>query len=454
MKKRESWGSHVGFILAAAGSAIGLGNIWKFPYIAGQNGGAAFVFIYLICIAVIGLPVLMAEILMGRATHRNPVGAFKALNNSSFWIGVGGLGVVAGFLILSYYSVVAGWAVGYVVEAIKGSFHQYTTPQMAGEHFNQLVGTPSWILGYHLLFSVITMGVVYAGVKQGIELGSKIMMPLLFGILIILVIRGVTLPDSGKGLAFLWVADWSKIDGNSILVALGHAFFTLSLGMGAMMTYGSYMTSKDDIPTASIQIVGLDTLIALLAGIAIFTAVFSAGLDPAVGPGLIFQTLPVVFAKMPGGYLFAILFFVLLVLAALSSAISLLEVIVAYFVDERNWVRHKAVLVMGSVAFLIGVPSALSYNLMKDVKIFGLNYFDTVDYLAANILLPLGGLLISIFVAWIWGSDRAIRALKTGAPRWFKDRHWVPDGWLKILQYLAPVMIFIVFLYSIGVIKL
>ncbi|RMF08228.1 MAG: sodium-dependent transporter [Candidatus Neomarinimicrobiota bacterium] len=453
MKKRESWGTHVGFILAAAGSAIGLGNIWKFPYIAGENGGAAFVFVYLICIALIGLPVLMAEILMGRETQRNPVGAFRALNNSKFWIAVGGMGVVAGFLILSYYNVVAGWALGYIVEAIKGSFFDYTTPAMAGEHFNQLVQTPVWILGYHLLFAGLTMFVVYAGVKKGIELGSKIMMPLLFVIIVILVIRGITLPGSGKGMAFLWVADWSKINGNSVLVALGHAFFTLSLGMGAMMTYGSYMSREDDIPSSALQIVILDTLIALLAGIAIFTAVFSAGLNPAVGPGLIFQTLPVVFAKMPGGYLFSILFFILLVLAALSSAISLLEVIVAYFVDEKGWDRHRAVLVMGTIVFLIGVPSSLSYNLMADVKVFGLNFFDLVDYLAANILLPLGGFLIAVFVAWIWGSDRALRAIKSGAATWFRQRHEVSAGWLSVLKYFAPVMIFVVFLYSIGIIR-
>ena len=449
MSNRESWGSHIGFIMAAAGSAIGLGNIWKFPYIAGENGGAAFVFVYLICIAVIGLPVLMAEVLMGRTTHRNPVGAFRALNNSKFWTTVGGLGVVAGFLILSYYAVVAGWALGYVVEAVKGSFYQYTSPEMAGEHFNQLVGNPVWILGFHLLFSLITMWVVYAGVKGGIERGSKIMMPALFIIILILVFRGLTLPGSGKGMAFLWVADWSKISANSVLVALGHAFFTLSLGMGAMMTYGSYMSDKENIPSATIQIVILDTVIALLAGMAIFTAVFSAGLDPTAGPGLIFQTLPVVFAKMPGGYIFSILFFVLLVVAALSSAISLLEVIVAYFVDERKWPRHKAVLLMGGIAFLIGVPSSLSYNVMSNVHFFGLNFFDLVDYLAANVLLPLGGLLIAVFVAWIWGSDRALRAIKTGAPAWFAEKHWVSDGWLTILKYLAPVMIFIVFLFKL-----
>jgi NSS family neurotransmitter:Na+ symporter len=296
MEKREHWGSKFGFILAAAGSAIGLGNIWKFPYIAGENGGAAFVFIYLICIALIGLPVLMAEVLMGRTTQRNPVGAFKKLSGKPFWVAVGSLGVIAGFVILSFYTVIAGWSIGYIVEALKGSFSQFSDPAVSSAYFEARVGDVNWIVGYHTLFSILTMWVVYAGINKGIEQGSKIMMPILFFLLIILVIRGITLPGAEKGLNFLWSPDWSKITGQSVLIALGHAFFTISLGMGAMMTYGSYLSEKDHIPSAALQIVFLDTLIALLAGIAIFSSVFAMGQDPAAGPGLIFHTLPVVFA--------------------------------------------------------------------------------------------------------------------------------------------------------------
>jgi NSS family neurotransmitter:Na+ symporter len=451
-EKREHWGSKLGFILAAAGSAIGLGNIWKFPYIAGENGGAAFVFVYLICIAAIGLPVLMAEILMGRTTQRNPVGAFRKLSGSPFWTAVGGLGVLAGFTILSFYSVVAGWALGYIIEALRGVFYTFSGPTDPGDHFQMLTGNVAWILGFHALFFALTTAFVFAGVQKGIERGSKIMMPLLFIILLILVIRGITLPGSGKGLAFLWVADWSKVTAHSVLVALGHAFFTLSLGMGAMMTYGSYLTRKDNIPGASFQIVMLDTLIALLAGIAIFTAVFAAGLDPAVGPGLIFHTLPVVFTKMPGGMLFAVLFFLLLTLAALTSAISLLEVVTAYFVDERGWTRHRAVVVFGLVTFLLGVPSALSFNLMREVHFFGLNFFDLMDFLSTNIFLPVGGLFISVFVAWVWGLDKALVEIKTGAERLAERSPWVFTGWKIFLRYISPVMIFIVFLSSIGII--
>lgn len=450
---REHWGSKVGFVLAAAGSAIGLGNIWKFPYIAGENGGAAFVFIYLICIALIGLPVLIAEVLMGRTTQRNPVGAFRRLSGSPFWTAIGGLGVLAGFIILSFYSVVAGWSLGYIFEALKGSFYQFSDPAAAEQHFDALTGKVGWILGWHGVFFALTMVVVYAGIKGGIERGSKIMMPALFVILIILVIRGLTLPGAEQGLKFLWEPDWSKISAQSVLVALGHAFFTLSLGMGAMMTYGSYLSEDDHIPEASLQIVFLDTLIALLAGLAIFTSVFATGQNPAAGPGLIFHTLPVVFTRMPGGTLFAILFFLLLSLAALTSAISLLEVVVAYFVDERHWKRHTAVVVFGLITFLLGVPSALSYNLLAEVQLFGKTFFDLADYLASNILLPMGGLFIAVFVAWVWGFDRALGELKKGARNLFERYPFTITVWQIFLKYLAPVMIFIVFLYSIKLIR-
>jgi len=452
-KKREHWGSRLGFILAAAGSAIGLGNIWKFPYITGQNGGAAFIFVYLICITLIGIPVLVAEILIGRTTQRNPVGAFRKLSGKPFWTAVGGMGVLAGFVILSFYSVVAGWSLGYIVEALKGTFVTFVNPNEASLHYDSLVQNVSWIVGYHGLFFLLTMGVVYFGVRGGIERGSKIMMPVLFFLLLVLVVRGLTLPGAEKGLRFLWSPDWSKITGQSILIALGHSFFTLSLGMGAMMTYGSYLSDRDNIPMAAFQVVLLDTVIALLAGIAIFTAVFAMGQNPAAGPGLIFHTLPVVFAKMPGGLLFAILFFILLTLAALTSAISLLEVVVAYFVDELNWSRHTAVLVFGGVTFLLGVPSALSFNVLADFTIFGKNFFDLTDFLASNILLPAGGLFIAIFIAWIWGLDKALHQLRKGSRKLLRQNPWLEKSWKFLIRYLAPILITIVFLHSVGLLE-
>jgi NSS family neurotransmitter:Na+ symporter len=450
-QKRENWGSKTGFILAATGSAIGLGNIWKFPYIAGENGGASFIFVYLICIAIIGLPVLIAEILIGRTTQRNPVGAFYKLSNSRFWASVGGMGVVGGFLILSFYAIIAGWAMGYIVEAVSGNFFDFSEPTSSSDHFNGLVGNIFWILGYFSFFMILTAVIVFAGIQKGIERGSKIMMPILFVLLLILMIRGLTLEGAGKGLDFLLDPDWSKINAQSILIALGHAFFTLSLGMGAMLTYGSYMSKKDSVPNSSLQIVFLDTLIALIAGVAIFTAVFAVGLDPAAGPGLIFHTLPSVFIKMSGGYIFSILFFLLLTIAALTSSISLLQVVVSYFVDERNWNRHTAVIVFTALIFLFGVPSALSYNVLSDFTILGLNFFDLIDFIASNIILPLGGLLIAVFVGWAWGFDKVLISLREGAENLFEKYPGIITFWKIFLKFFSPILIFLVLLHSVGI---
>jgi len=448
---REVWGSKIGFILAAAGSAVGLGNIWRFPYVLGENGGAAFLFIYFACIAIIGIPVLIAEILIGRTGKRNPVGSFKALTKSKFWPYVGGMGILAGFMILSFYAVVAGWSFGYIIEAIKGSVISYESPDQAASHFTELVSNVTWIITMFIIFMIFTMIVVYFGVQKGIERGSKILMPALFILLIVVMIKGISMEGSSAGLDFILKPDWSKISATTVLLALGQAFFTLSLGMGAMLTYGSYMSEKDSIPSSSVQIILLDTLVAVIAGIAIFTAVFSTGLNPSEGAGLIFHTLPVVFTKMVGGYVFGIIFFVLLSIAALTSTISLLEVITAYFVDELNWKRHKAVIVFGVITMIFGIPSALSFNVLSDFTIFGLTIFGLFEYLTANIMLPLGGLLIAIFIGYHWGFDKAIPELRKGAEK-LLDRHpWIIFGWKLFLKYFAPILIFIVLLQSLGI---
>ena len=452
-QSREVWGSKVGFILAAAGSAIGLGNIWKFPYITGENGGASFVLVYLICIAVIGLPVLIAEILIGRTTQRNPVGAFYKLSNSKLWAVIGGMGVIAGFLILSFYAIIAGWSIGYIVEALNGNFFLWPEPAASADHFQELVSNITWIFGYFAFFMILTMVIVFSGIQKGIERASKVMMPILLILLVILMIRGLTLEGASKGLDFLWNPDWSKITASTILLALGHAFFTLSLGMGAMLTYGSYMSDKDSIPVSALQIVILDTLIALIAGTAIFTSVFAVGLAPDAGPGLIFHTLPGVFALMPGGYFFSILFFISLTIAALTSSISLLEVVVSFFVDELKWKRHTAAVVISAFIFTLGIPSALSFNLFSDVKIFGFDFFGLVDFIASNILLPLGGLFIAVFVAWVWGYERAIPNLRKGAEKFFDNYPLMSSAWKIFLKYFSPVLIFLVFLYSIGLLE-
>ena len=301
-----------------------------------------------------------------------------------------------------------------------------------------------------IIFMLLTMLVVYFGVQKGIERGSKIMMPALLILLVIVMIKGISMEGSGAGLEFILKPDWNKISAQTILLALGQAFFTLSLGMGAMLTYGSYMSEKDNIPSSAAQILVLDTLIAVIAGIAIFTAVFSTGLDPAEGPGLIFHTLPAVFTKMIGGHLFSIFFFILLSIAALTSTISLMEVITAYFVDELNWKRHSAVIVFGIVTILFGIPSALSFNVLNDFTIFGLTIFGLMEYLTANVMLPLGGMLIAIFIAYVWGFDKAVIELKKGAERFFERSGWSITFWKIILKYFAPVLIFIVLLQSIG----
>lgn len=449
---REQWGSKLGFILAAAGSAIGLGNIWRFPYLAGENGGAAFIFIYVLCAFAIGIPVLIAEILIGRSTQKDPVGAFKALHKSPFWPAIGGMGVLAGFVILSFYSVVAGWSLGYVVEAIKGSFYQYTAPDSAGKHFNDLIGNVGWSVGYMAAFMLLTMLVVYFGVQKGIERGSKIMMPMLFGLLIIVTIQGLSLEGSSAGLSYLFNPDFSKINAKVVLAALGQAFFSLSLGMGAMLTYGSYLKKKDNIPSSAVWVAVLDTSVAVIAGVAIFTVVFATKQSPDVGPSLIFRTLPAVLTQIPGGYIFSILFFVALVLAALTSTVSLLEVVTAYFVDEKKWDRKKAVLIFGMACLLLGIPSALSFNVLADSTMFGLNFFGLTEFIASNLLLPIGGFFISIFVGWVWHKATVRENVIAGAEGSFGKYPWLLTTWEIVLKYIAPILIFIVLLSSIGLI--
>ncbi len=434
--QREHWGSRLGFVLAAAGSAIGLGNIWKFPYICGENGGGAFVVVYLVCIVMIGLPIMLSEFLIGRKSQLDPVGAYKSIKPDSPWYLVGGMGVFAGFIILSYYGVVAGWTIGYIVEFLRGIFVGLETPDRIGDHFARFAADPVKAIGYHALFIVLCMLIVIKGIKVGIERWSRILMPTLLGILLLLIIRGLTLEGAMAGLEFFLKPDFDKLGPESVLIALGHAFFTLSLGMGAMITYGSYLRSEDNLPQAAFTVCILDTLIALMAGIAIFPAVFAMGQAPDVGPGLVFVSLPAVFVKMPGGTVFAPLFFFLLAIAALTSGISLLEVVTAYFVDEKGYSRAKAVTYFGTVIFLLGVPSALSMGLLEDFIIIRWNFFDLVDHLAANYLLPLGGLFISIFVGWVWGVRKATAEARQGNPAFTSARMWG-----VLIKYVCPFIV-------------
>lgn len=521
---RESWSGRVGFVLAAAGSAIGLGSIWRFPYITGENGGGAFMLVYLLCVAGVGVPVMICEIALGRRTQRNPVGCFKQLTPGVSllaqalgggmlatgiallcfkalgwgilalllgalvfrlsWRLVGVMGVVAGFLILSYYSVIGGWAVGYVVKAAGGSLAFASVDQAKGA-FQAFIGSSGLVLVYHLVFMVLCTAIVYKGVQKGIELACKLMVPLLFAIMLILMLRALTLPGASAGVSFCFTPDFSRLTARSVLVALGHAFFTLSLGMGAMITYGSYLDKEDNIFISSLWITGLDTLVSVLSCLMIFPAVFAMGFAPGEGPGLVFQVVPAVFHRLPLGPLWGTLFFVLLSLAALASGISLLEVVTAYFVDEHKVSRRAAAVAAGAAIFGLGCLSAISmqnWDALPRVAAtvracFGGardSFFDLVDNLTCNWMLPLGGLLICLFVGWIWGTQKALEEIRHGS-RNFGDVHLLTllaglkddpshnarvhaltlaSVWGVFVRIVCPIAILITFLHTVGWLRL
>jgi NSS family neurotransmitter:Na+ symporter len=442
--QRGYWTSRLGFIMASAGSAVGLGNIWKFPYITGMHGGGAFVLFFIFCIMTIGIPIMIAEMVIGRHTHKNPVGAFRSARGG-IWTLVGWLGVAAGFAILSYYCVVAGWAVDYLWLSLRGTFggqRSSVVPQL----FSVLLENDPAQLFWQAMFMGMSVFIVIGGVRRGLERANKIMMPILFMILATLAVYGCFSPGGSAAFRFLFSADWSKLDPPGMLEAMGHAFFSLSLGMGAMLTYGSYADEKTGIPSVAVTVSVMDTMVALLSGMAIFPIVFTYGMQPAAGPGLVFKTLPIIFSQMPGGTLLAILFFLLLVFAALTSSISLLEVVVAYYCDERKWSRKKATLIMGFLIFLLGVPSALSNNLLKDFHFIGdRNFLDSIDLLATNYILPLGGLLTAIFTGWVLTTRLARGEIEKGAVRF----HLYPV-WHFLIKYVSPILVSLVFINKIG----
>jgi NSS family neurotransmitter:Na+ symporter len=446
---RESWGSKAGFIFAVAGSAVGLANIWRFPYVVGQNGGAAFIIVYLLCLLFMGFPVFMSEILIGRTTQTSPKGAFRKLGGNSFWTSAGCLTIITGFIVSSFYSAVAGWILGYLIEAIRGNIHNFESPEHAVQHYATLMDNPYWTVVFHFLFLLSCTGVLYLGVREGIERGSKFMMPLLFIVLLTLVVRGLMMQDSGKALSFLFTPDWSLLTPTAIIVAMGQAFFTLSVGQGTLVTYGSYLKGKENLVSTSFPIVLIDTLVSIFAAIAVFTIVFSVGMEPNAGPGLIFHTLPWAFSQISGGYILALLFFLLVVLAALTSEISALEPTIAYLVDERKWNRKSAVLMCGFGAFLLGIPSALSYNLLKAYTVNGMNFLDMLEIFCSTILIPIGGFFAVILVGWKWGVPSALVALKQGAKTLFEKHPWLAKYFWFCFKYSAPVLILIIFMNAL-----
>lgn len=446
---RAEFSSKFGVIAAAAGSAVGLGNIWKFPYITGVYGGAAFLFVYLGFILAIGLPVMLSELVIGRSSRRNAFGAFKKLAPKSAFRYVGILGVGAAFMILAFYGVVAGWSVEYVVISVMDGF-KGQSPEQLSSMFNDFIAQPYRPIFYQMVFMFLTGLIVMIGIKDGIEKNVKIMMPLLVVIILILNIRAITLPGAGEGLRFLFHPDFSKLTGEGILSALGHAFFSLSLGMGTLITYGSYIDKKNNLINTAINVTVADTMIAILAGVAIFPAVFAFGIEASSGPGLVFITLPNVFQQMPGGYIFSILFFLLLTVAALTSSISILEVVVAYFHEELKLKRKLATVFATTIIALLGVICSLSMGIFDHYTFFGLNFFDLLDWISANLLLPLGGLFISLFIGWIYGRKKVRAEIEKGGS--------ISEVFLSVFMFLvrviAPIAIAVVFLKGIGLLKI
>lgn len=446
---RDSFGSKLGVVAAAAGSAVGLGNIWRFPYILGENGGGAFLLIYLIIMFAIGIPVMMSELAIGRRSQRNPVGAFRVLAPGKPWFMVGSMGIISAFMILAFYTAVAGWTLEYMYQTVTGGFID-KSPEQLTSMFDSFRGDSLRPALWFAVFMVATSLIVLGGVRKGIEKSTKIMMPVLFILLVIMCIKALTLGGGGKGLTFLFKPDFSKVTGSVVLMALGQVFFSLSIGMGTIITYGSYIQKDNNLAATSVQVSLIDTLVAVLAGIAIFPAVFAFGISPASGEALTFIVLPGIFQQMPAGMVFAFIFFLLLALAALTSTISVLEVIVAYFSEQLGLSRKMAILLATISMFILGITASLSLGLTSGIKLFGLNTFDLFNTTTANILLPLGGLLIVIFLGWFFPAKDVHDELSNGGQlkaRWFTLYRF-------IIRFIAPIAITIVFLNGIGLLKM
>lgn len=452
-KERGNFGSKLGVILASAGSAVGLGNIWRFPYETGNHGGAAFILIYLGCILLLGLPIMIAEFLIGRHSQANTARAYQILAPGTQWRWVGRMGVLAGFLILGYYSVVAGWTLEYIFEAVSNSFAGKTPAEFISS-FQSFSSNPWRPALWLTLFLLATHFIIVKGVEKGIEKSSKIMMPALFIIILILVGCSVTLPGAGKGIEFLLKPDFSKVDGNVFLGAMGQAFFSLSLGMGCLCTYASYFSKNTNLTRTAFSVGIIDTFVAVLAGFIIFPAAFSVGIQPDAGPSLIFITLPNVFQQAFSGipilaYIFSVMFYVLLALAALTSTISLHEVVTAYLHEEFNFTRGKAARLVTTGCILLGILCSLSLGVTKEFTIFGLGMFDLFDFVTAKLMLPLGGLLISIFTGWyldkklVWSEITNNGTLKVPTYKLI----------IFILKYVAPIAISVIFINELGLLK-
>jgi NSS family neurotransmitter:Na+ symporter len=444
--KRAHWGSKLGFILAAAGSAVGLGNIWKFPYVTGENGGGLFVLICIACVFLVGVPIMAAEILIGRRGQGSPITAYENLRGAkTLWKLLGWMGVVAGFIILSYYVVVAGWTLDYLLKSVTGAFWAVETDAIP-PMFDALYGSAALNVGWMLVFMAFTIGVVIGGVQAGIERWNGVLMPALFLMLIGLLIYAMTLDGFGEAMRFVFYPDLSRFKGtSSVLAAVGQAFFSLSLGMGAMLTYGSYLKSDADILRSAAIISFLDIVVALMAASILFPVIFTFDFEPSAGPGLVFKTLPVIFAQLPGGRIISVVFFLLLIFAAVTSSVSLLEVVGSTVMERLGWKRRPAVLASGLVIAIFGLLSALSGSTLSSVKLLGdRGIFDSFDFLAAECMLPLGGIGIAVFAGWVLQKRETREEFEAGA----KTPQLFPF-WRVLVQFVAPAAVALVFVQTI-----
>lgn len=446
--KRATFGSKIGVILATVGCAVGLGNIWRFPYMLGENGGAAFLLVYISCILFLGIPVMITEFFIGRYSRKNAAGAFKVMAPGTKWSVIGYNGVAAAFLILGYYAVVSGWTLEYIVQAFSGSLEGKNATDFADEFTAFSTGVFRPIL-WTVVFIALTHIIIVSGVKEGIERASKVMMPMLFLILIALCVRSITLPGASEGLTFLFNPDFSKIDSSVVLSAMGQAFFSLSIGMGCLITYASYFGKQTNLQTTALQVTILDTLVAVLAGVMIFPAVFSFGIEPTTGPELVFITLPNVFEQLPFGNIWSFVFFVLLALAALTSTISLHEVSTAYVHEEYHVSRKKAAIIVSVGVTIVGILCSLSMGLLKSYTLFGLNFFNLLDFVTAKIMLPLGGMMICIFTAK--RVDKLL--LKEEVTNHGTIRFYFFNTYAFFVKYIAPIAIGLIFLNELGLLN-
>ncbi|MED3996825.1 sodium-dependent transporter [Peribacillus frigoritolerans] len=447
MSKQDQWTSKLGFILAAAGSAIGLGAIWKLPYMTGENGGGVFFLLFIIFTLLIGAPILIAEFTIGRNAQKDAISAYKHIAPGKPWALIGYGGVVASIILLSFFSVVGGWIISYLARSFTGSLSNLTQEEY-GNFFNTIISNPYETVIAQLLFMVFTIWVVQGGVSKGIEKANKYMMPSLFILFIILLIRSLTLDGAMEGVKFFLKPDFSALTGETILLALGQSFFALSVGVSVMVTYASYLSKKEDITKSAFSVVGLNIFISLLAGLVIFPAVFALGFSPSSGPGLVFVVLPAVFNEMALGGIFMFIFFVLLLFATLTTAFSILEIVVAAMIKGDSAKRKKASWIAGITVFLIGIPSALSFGVLSEVKIFNLSIFDFADYLTSNIALPVGALFISLFIGFQMKRIEVQKEFETGAD----PGRSLFKLWYFLIRYIVPIMIILVFLKSTNLI--